>query len=66
MVANIIRRLERMFTLAYGQDGMSLKTRQTLLHGQLQKGLRYNLTKAPAVSGAQTYPELCMATKNQE
>ena len=45
---------------------MSLETRQTLLHGQLQEGLRYNLMKAPAVSGAQTYPELCMAAKNEE
>lgn len=39
MVTNIIRWLERMFTIACGQDRMSLKTRQTLLHGQLQKGL---------------------------
>ena len=65
-VADFIRRLERTFTIAYGQDGMSLETRQTLLHGQLQEGLRYNLMKAPAVSGAQTYSELCMAAKNEE
>ena len=45
---------------------MSLETTQTLLHGQLQEGLRYNLMKAPAVSGAQTYPELCIAAKNEE
>ena len=38
-VAHFIRRPERKFTIAYGQDGMSLETRQTLLHGQLQKGL---------------------------
>ena len=50
MVADFIRRLERTFTIAYGQDGMSLETRQTLLHGQLQEGLQYNLMKAPAVS----------------
>jgi len=62
-VADFVRRLERTFTIAYGQDGMSLETRQTLLHGQLQEGLRYNLMKAPAVAGAQTYPELCMAAK---
>ena len=65
-VADFIRTLERTFTIAYGQDGMSLETRQTLLHGQLQEGLQYNLMKAPAVSGAQTYPELCMADKNEE
>ena len=44
-VADFIRRLERTFTIAYGQDGMPLETRQTLLHGQLQEGLRYNLKK---------------------
>ena len=52
-VADFIRRPERKFTIAYEQNGMSLETRQTLLHGQLQEGLRYNLMKAPAVSGPQ-------------
>lgn len=45
---------------------MSLETRQTILHDQLQEGLWYNLMKAPAVSGAQNYPELCMADINDE
>lgn len=45
---------------------MSLETRDTLLHGQLQDGLRQELTRAPAVSGAQSYNELCLAARNEE
>lgn len=33
-VSDFIRRLEQMFKLAYGQDGMSDETRGTLLHSQ--------------------------------
>ncbi len=66
LVSDFIQRLERTFMKAYGQDGMSLETRETLLHGQLQEGLQFNLMKAPAVSGAQTYPQLCMSAKNEE
>ena len=65
-VSDVIRRLERTFMLAYGQDAMSLETRETLLHGQLQECLRHHLMRAPAVSGALTYKELCMAAKNEE
>ena len=42
------------------------ETRKTLLHGQLQEGLKYVLMKAPAVSGARDYMELCTAAKNEE
>jgi len=45
---------------------MSAETRDTLLHSQLQKGLRYDIMKAPVVSGAQSYKELCLASKNEE
>lgn len=45
---------------------MSTETRDTLLFGQLHAGLRYNLVKAPAVSGAQGYQQLCMAARNEE
>lgn len=45
---------------------MSQETRDTLLHGQLQEGLKYELMRGPAVSGAQTYKELCLAAKNEE
>ena len=45
---------------------MPQETRNTLLHRQLQDGLRYEIMKAPAVSGAQNYPELCLASRNEE
>jgi len=43
-----------------------VKTRSILMHGQLQEGLKYSVMSAPAVSGPQTYPELCLAAKNEE
>ena len=36
---------------------MSLETRETLFHGQLQEGLCHHLMKAPAVSGGLTSKE---------
>ena len=45
---------------------MSQETQDTLLLGQCQDRLRYDLMKAPAVSGARSYKELCMAAKNKE
>ena len=45
---------------------MHPETRDTLLCSQLQDGLLYNLMKAPAVSGAGNYQELCIAAKNEE
>ena len=65
-VADFIRRMEHTFKVAYGRDSMLQKTRNVLLHGQLQDGLRYEIMKAPAVSGAQTYSELCLASRNEE
>ena len=65
-VADFIRRLEQLFKLAYGRDGMSEETRGTLLHGQLQEGLRYEIMKGPAVSGSHGYKELCLAARNEE
>ena len=65
-VASFIRRLEHTFQMAYGHDRMSAETRHTLLHGQLQEGLLYKLMQAPAVYGAQTYSELCLAARNEE
>jgi len=65
-VADFIRHLECTFRIAYGRDNMSSETRNTLLHSQLQEGLRYDLMKGPAVSGAQTYKELCLAAKKEE
>ena len=65
-VADFIRCLERTFNVAYGREGMSSETRATLLHGQLQDGLKHELRRAPAVSGAQGYKELCLAARNEE
>ena len=45
---------------------MSIETRNILLYGQLQSGLTLELSKAPAVSGARNYDELCIAAKNEE
>ena len=45
---------------------MATDTRDTLLHGQLQERLRFELMRAPAVSGAQNYKELCIAARNEE
>ena len=42
-VSNFIHRLERTFRTAYGRDKMSVETRDTLLYGQLQEGLRLQL-----------------------
>jgi len=65
-VAELIRRLERTFKVAYGRDSMSQETRYALLHGQLQDALKHEIMKAPAVSGAQNYTALCMASRNEE
>ena len=65
-VADYIRRLERVFHIAYGRDSMSKETRQSFLYGQLQEGLRHDLMQNAAVSGALTYTELIMAAKNEE
>ena len=45
---------------------MSSKTRQMLLYGQLQEGLHHDILRSSAVSGALTYPALCLAAKNEE
>ena len=37
-----------------------------MLHGQVQEDLSDILIKVPAVSGALTYQELCVAAKNEE
>ena len=65
-VADFIIRLEQMFKLAYGRDKLSDETRKMLLHSQLQEGLSYELMKSPAVSGSHSYPELCLAARNEE
>lgn len=51
-VSDYILRLEKTFRRAYSRDHMTEKTKNTLLHGQLQEGLKYALMKVPTVSGA--------------
>ena len=57
-VADFVRRLERAFQIAYGSDKMGQETREVILHGQMQDGLRLQLMRSPSVSGALTYKEL--------
>ena len=51
-VEDFVRRLERLFQVAYGRDGLNTDARETLLYGQLHDGLKYELIKS---STAQTY-----------
>ena len=44
---------------------MLTKTRNILLHGQLQEGLLHNLMQALAVSEAQIYKELAACNKEK-
>ena len=65
-VTDYIRRLEQIFRRAYGKERLSDETHAMLLFAQLHEGLDDSLVKAPAVSGACTYQELCVAAKNEE
>ena len=65
-VANYIQRLERTFQIGFGWAKMSIETRNALLYSQLQSSLAFELSKAPAVSGACNYEKLCIAAKNEE
>ena len=65
-VSDFVRRLEWTFHVAYGRDQMSTETKEAILYGQLQEGLRLELLRGPAVSGALGYKELCVAAKGEE
>ena len=65
-MAEYIRRLERLFQAAYGRDDLRVETCQTLLYSQIQEGLKYGLIKSPAVSGADSYTQLCIAARHEE
>ena len=65
-VADFIRRLERTFRIAYGKDNMGQDTRDALLYTQLLEGLRMDLMRSPAVSGAHSYTELSIAARSEE
>ena len=65
-ISDYVRRLEQLFQIAYGRDGLSTETWEALLHSQLQEDLKYDLMKSPAVSGAQPHKQLCVAAKHEE
>ena len=65
-VSDFVRRIEKTFQVAYGKDDFNPATRDALLYGQLYEGLTYELMQSPAVSGAQSYQELCTAAKGEE
>ena len=65
-VVNYMCRLERLFQIAYGRDNLSAETCNALLYSQLQEGLKYDLIESPAVSGADSYKQLCIAAKHEE
>ena len=65
-VPNFICRLEKSFCVAFGQDGLSRETKEAMLFGQLQEGLRLGIIRSPNVSGALDYRGLCMAARHEE
>lgn len=65
-VADYVRRLECYFQIAYGRDKLSIETKETILFGQLQEGLSYDIMKSPSVSDSQSYKELCIAAEHEE
>ena len=65
-VSDYVMRLERLFQIAYGREGMSIETREALLYSQLHEGLTVNLMRTPAVSGAESFKQLGTAAKHEE
>ena len=59
-----IRRLERNFRKAYGRDGIGTEAQNALLYSQLHEGLKYEIVRAPSVSGIDSYVALCLAAKS--
>ena len=64
--ADFICRLERTFCIAFGSDKLTKETKDAMLYGQLQEGLRLSIIRSPNVSEALAYKELCMAAKHEE
>ena len=65
-VPNFICHLEKSFRVAFGQDGLSKETKESMLFGQLQEGLRLGIIRSSIVSGALDYRGLCMAARHEE
>lgn len=58
MRSDFIRRVDSLYRISYGSDGLGRNRREAFLMCQLQEGLKYELVKSPAVSGANSYTEL--------
>ena len=65
-LSDFICRLEKAYSITYGTDKMCKETKNVMLYGQLQEGLRLSIVRNPSVSGALLYKELCMAVKHEE
>ena len=67
-VADYACQLEKAFRVAFGNDKLGKKTKETMLYGQLQEGLHLGILHVRSLSalGAMSFKELCMATKNEE
>ena len=65
-VPNFICRMDKSFHVAFGRDGLSKETKEAMLFGQLQEGLRLGIIRSPNVSGALDYRGLCMAARHEE
>ena len=65
-VADFIQRLEKAYQAAYGKDTLKPETRDALVYGQLYEGLNFEKMRSPAVSGSQSFRELCTAAKGEE
>ena len=63
---DFICHLECIFNVVYGREDMSSETHAILLHGQLQDGLKQELMRAPPLSDARGYKEICLAAWNKE
>jgi hypothetical protein len=61
-IADYIRRLKKMFRMAYGGDKISAETRDALLFSQMQEGLKYELMVSLAVLGATEYSRELLST----
>jgi len=61
-VSDFVRHLERTFQIAHGRDVMSAE----LGTPSCTISCSYDILKAPAVSGTQSYKELYLASKDEE
>ena len=51
--------------MPFGSNKLSKETKDAMLYGQLQEGLRLSIIRSPSVLGTLAYKELCMAAKHK-